>query len=84
MTLELQVAQLIQEVILESTGREVTVAAEDRIVETGLLDSLSMVNVVMALQRTFDVDVDITDLNEETFGSAASIATLVRSRKPGR
>ncbi len=81
MDIQPQVTQLINQVILESTGREVAVTADDRLIESGMLDSLSMVNLVMALQRDFDVDLDINDLNEETFGSVVSIAELVSQRR---
>ena len=80
MNIQPQVIQIINRVILESTGREVDVAADDRLIETGILDSLSMVNLVMELQRQFDIDLDINDLNEQAFGSAGSIAALVTER----
>ena len=81
MDIQPQVAQLINQVIRESTGREIEVTPEDRLIESGMLDSLSMVNLVMALQRDFDVDLEINDLNEETFGSVVSIAELVAQRR---
>ena len=81
MELQQQVIELIVKVVRESTGREIELGAEDRIIATGLLDSLSMVNLVVALQREFDIDVEITDLDEGTFGSAASIATFVEERR---
>jgi acyl carrier protein len=81
MDLQRQIAQLITLIIRESTGREVEVTPEDRLIESGMLDSLSMVSLVMALRTDFDVDLEINDLNEETFGSVASIAALVSQRR---
>ena len=81
MDLQRQIAQLITQIIRESTGREVEVTPEDRLIESGMLDSLSMVNLVMALRADFDVDLEVTDLTEETFASVASIAELVSQRR---
>jgi len=81
MSTDQRVAELIGKVILESTGRALQVGVDDRIIETGLLDSLSMVNLVMALQQEFDIDVGINDLDEQTFGSPASIAAMVEHRR---
>lgn len=80
MELPQKIVGLIVKVVRESTGREIELGTEDRIIATGLLDSLSMVNLVVALQREFDIDVEITDLDEATFGSPASIAEFVRQR----
>ena len=75
-----QIIVLVTRVILESTGREVEVSPDDRLIDDGLLDSLSMVNLVMALQAEFDVNLDINDINEVGFGSAAAITELVIER----
>jgi acyl carrier protein len=81
MDLQRQIAHLITLIIRESTGREVEVTPEDRLIESGMLDSLSMVNLVMALRTDFDVDLEVNDLTEETFASVASIAALVSQRR---
>ncbi len=75
------VITLINRVILESTGREVDVQPDDRIIESGLLDSLSMVNLVMALQAEFDVTLDINDMDEANFGSPAALTELIVARQ---
>ena len=76
-----RIVGLIQKVVQDSTGRTIQIAGEDRIVEQGLLDSLSMVNLVVVLQSEFDVDIGVTDLNEVTFASPASIAAFVRQQR---
>lgn len=83
MELTERIAGLIAQVVLQSTGREVKVGMQDRIIEMGLLDSLSMVNLVLELQREFDIDIDVADLDENTFGSPTSIARLVAERVRG-
>ncbi len=81
MDLQQEIIALINRVVRDSTGREVDVQPDDRIIETGLLDSLSMVNLVMALQAEMQVDLDINDMNETTFGSPVAIAALVAERR---
>ncbi len=68
---------LVTKVILESTGRKVTPRPADRLIEGGLLDSLSMVNLVIALQSEFAVQLEVADLNEENFGSIEAIARML-------
>ncbi|MEM7201451.1 MAG: phosphopantetheine-binding protein [Planctomycetota bacterium] len=81
MELQQEVADLVGRVIRDSTGRDVEVAPDDRLIESGLLDSLSMVNLVMALQEQYEVSLDINDMNEVSFASAAAIAALVAERR---
>ena len=76
-----RIISMIVEVVRDSTGREIELGPEDRIIESGLLDSLSMVNLVVVLQREFDVDIEVSDLDEKTFGSAASIDAFVEAQQ---
>jgi acyl carrier protein len=76
-----QITDIVSRVILESSGRILRPAPEDRLIEKGYLDSLSMVNLVLALQLDLGVQLEINDLNEETFGSVAAITRLVEARR---
>ncbi len=79
--IEPEIAALVGAVIRESTGREVTISLSDRLIESGLLDSLSMVNLVVALQAKFGVEVDIMDVDEQNFASSLAIAEYISVRR---
>jgi len=50
------------------------------LVETGLLDSLALVELLAQLEETFGVSVSTDDLELENFRSIASIAGFVARR----
>lgn len=76
-----QVTDLVRRVVLESTGRSLTPKPDDRLIEAGHLDSMSIVNLVLALQQEFQVTLELGDLSEANFGSVRAIAHMVRERQ---
>ncbi len=75
------VANLIAETIEESTGNEVEVKTDTALLTSGILDSLTVLQVFVALQEEFDIELDVDDLTEEAFGTPNAIAELVSERR---
>ena len=50
----------------------------------GILDSLSLLRLVVFLQDRFQLTVDETDLLPENFDSVNAICAYLREREPGR
>lgn len=75
-----RLTKLVSRVIQESTGRKVDPKPDAPLIASGILDSLSMVNLVIALQGEFAVELDTSDLNEQSFGSVRAIHDLLQSR----
>ncbi|MBR0414976.1 MAG: acyl carrier protein [Clostridia bacterium] len=50
---------------------------ETGLVEKRILDSMSIIRLVSALNNAFDIEIQVTDLVPENFESAASIMALV-------
>ena len=50
----------------------------------GILDSLSLLRLVVFLQDRFQVTVDETELLPENFDSVDAICAYLRAREPGR
>ena len=48
--------------------------------ESGVLDSLAFVELLLQLEREFGVTTSVDDLDVETFKSIANIAEFVRAR----
>lgn len=50
----------------------------------GILDSLSLLRLVVFVQERFQLTVDETDLLPENFDSVDAICAYLRAREPGR
>ena len=54
--------------------------ADTNLIETGLIDSIALVELLMALEEEFDVELADEDLDLEDFRSIFSIVGFVRQR----
>lgn len=54
------------------------------LLETGVLDSLSLLRLVVFVQQRFGIAVDDVDLVPEHFDSVDAISAYLRSREGGR
>ena len=54
------------------------------LLETGILDSLSLLRLVVYIQERFGIPVDDVDLVPENFDSVDAICAYLRSRDGGR
>ena len=71
--------QKLTELFAKKLSLEVSSVDTD-LVETGLLDSLALVELLAQLDETFGVSISTDDLELENFRSIASIAGLVDQR----
>jgi acyl carrier protein len=51
------------------------------LVSTGLIDSISLVDLALFIEATFGVRVEDTELNASTFDTLLDLASLVASRR---
>ena len=56
------------------------VTADLKLLEAGLLDSLSMLQLTMFLSETFRIEFQDEDFTAETFKTAGSLAALVEAK----
>jgi len=59
-------------------------ADETSLLETGILDSLSLLRLVVYLEEKFGISMGDTDLLPENFASVNAICAYVRARDPGK
>ena len=71
--------QKLTELFAKKLNLEVSSVDTD-LVETGLLDSLALVELLAQLEETFGISVSTDDLELENFRSIASIAGFVARR----
>jgi len=55
-------------------------SAETDLIETGMLDSLALVELLAQLEESFDVSISTDDMELENFRSITSIAMFVMQR----
>lgn len=65
-------------------ARQRRVAREDSLLESGIVDSLGVVELVEFLERTFGISVSEEDLLPENFDSIRRMADLVDRKVAGR
>ena len=63
--------------ILAEVKPGLSAGPDDELVRTGLLDSVEIMSVVMALAEEFDLEISPLDLKEENFHTPAAILDLV-------
>ncbi|WP_228000428.1 acyl carrier protein [Nocardia australiensis] len=76
--IEQPIIEYISFLVAESGG-----AAVDRttlLIESGVLDSISLVRLVQFVEKRFKIDIPDTDIREELFESAATVAVYVSQR----
>jgi acyl carrier protein len=77
--IESAVSRYIAEQVLKQPGR--TIAPEEKLISSGLIDSFHLVDLSLFVEDTFGVHLDDTELNAQTFDTLAELAGLIRSRR---
>jgi acyl carrier protein len=81
----------VETVINEYVSRELVqdpallpLADDTSLLETGILDSLGLLKLVVFLEERFGIAMGDTDLLPENFASVTAICAYVRARQPAR
>ncbi len=59
-----------------------TIAFEEDLIESGLLDSLSLVQLMVALEEEFNIRIEPEDLNFEDYRSVKSMSEMISRLSP--
>lgn len=73
------IATFIAEKILKQPGK--VISADEALISSGLIDSFSLMDLALFIEDTFNVRVEDTELNAETFDNLNQLAALISSRK---
>ena len=71
--------EFIADEILKQAGR--AIAADEALISSGLIDSFSLMDLALFVEDTFDVRIEDTELNADTFDSLEELAELIQSRQ---
>ena len=74
-----QLAQYIAMQILKQPSRPI--GSQEALISSGLIDSLSLVDMALFVEDSFGVHIDDTELNAATFDSLEQLAALIRQRQ---
>jgi acyl carrier protein len=74
-----KIAAYIATEILKQPKR--MIAADEKLISSGLVDSFSLVDLGLFVEDTFGVRIEDTELNAETFDSLEQLAALIQSRQ---
>ena len=69
------------EKLLEVLGEirpDVDFANEKKLIDDGVLDSFDIIQVVMALNEAFDVEIDVEDLEPDNFNTVEAMLELIQ------
>lgn len=72
-------ASYLQSEILKQPNR--TIDPDEPLLSSGLIDSFSLVDVALFIEDTFNVRIEDTDLNADTFDTLNQLADLVINRQ---
>ena len=74
-----QLGTFLAEKILKQPNRKIS--ADEPLLSSGLIDSFSLMDVALFVEDTFDVRIEDTELNADTFDNLTQLAALIDSRK---
>jgi len=72
-------AAFIAEEILNQPDRKLN--PDDKLISSGLIDSLSLVDIALYVEEEFRVIIDDTELNSDTFDTLAELVDLIQTRR---
>ena len=65
--------------ILKQPNR--AIAPDEPLISSGLIDSFSLMDVALFVEDNFDVRIEDTELNADTFDNLSQLAALIESRQ---
>ena len=58
-----------------------TIAAEEPLISSGLIDSFSLMDLALYVEDTFGVRIEDTELNADTFDTLKQLSALIEARR---
>ena len=74
-----QLAQYITAQILKQPKR--SIGSQEALISSGLIDSLSLVDLALYIEDTYGAHIDDTELNAAVFDTLEQLAALIRQRQ---
>ena len=75
-----ELLEVVIGIIKQNLDSTQEISPDEQLLESGLIDSLSILQIYLAIQSETGADLDVGDITEETFATAQTITNLVDSR----
>jgi acyl carrier protein len=72
-------AKFIAEKILKQPNK--VISADEALISSGLIDSFSLMDLALFVEDTFNIRIEDTELNADTFDNLTQLAALISLRK---
>ena len=72
-------AKFIAEKILKQPNK--VISPDEALISSGMIDSFSLMDLALFVEDTFNVRIEDTELNAQTFDNLSQLAALISSRK---
>ncbi|MBK7455422.1 MAG: acyl carrier protein [Anaerolineales bacterium] len=72
-------AKFIAEKILKQANKVIT--PDESLISSGLIDSFSLMDLALFIEDTFNVRIEDTELNAQTFDNLSQLTELITSRQ---
>lgn len=72
-------AKFIAEKILKQPNK--VISPDEALISSGMIDSFSLMDLALFVEDTFNVRIEDTELNAQTFDNLTQLAALIASRK---
>ena len=73
------IAKFIAEKILKQPNK--VISPDEALISSGLIDSFSLMDLALFVEDSFNVRIEDTELNAQTFDNLTQLAALISSRK---
>ena len=73
------IRKFIQQEILKDPERPIE--SDEALISSGLIDSFSLVDIALFVEREFGVRIDDADLSAENFDTLDELTTLIKQRQ---
>lgn len=74
-----ELGRFISEAILKQPAR--ALAPDEPLISSGLIDSFSLVDLALHVDKAYGVVIEDTELNAETFDTLKALVALIESRR---
>jgi acyl carrier protein len=72
-------SQFIAREILKQPDR--AISRDEALISSGLVDSFNLVDLALFIEDSYNVHIDDTELNADTFDNMGELVALIQSRK---
>lgn len=76
----MEINSVIKNFIQGKIGQEINFVNDDNIFELGLVNSLFAMQLVMFLEKEFDIEIENEDLNLKTFSTVNNMKAFIESK----